>query len=98
MSGLPQVEKEKKYMENYNQNNPIQDWIDTDKKLSSILVEIQEMPISTEEQAEIAFHKVSETYNIPKLPQDVEIEEDHDSEDINETISVYQHLEIIKFR
>lgn len=40
------------------QINPLQEWIDSDKKLSSILVEIQEMPISIEEQAEIAFHSV----------------------------------------
>jgi hypothetical protein len=76
-----------------HQNNPIQDWIDTDKKLSSILVEIQEMPISIEEQAEIAFHKVSEAYSLPKFPQDIEIED----EDIKEPISVYHHLGIIKF-
>lgn len=98
MNGLLQGEKEKKYMGKYNNNNPIQDWIDNDKKLSSILVEIQEMSIQIEEQAEIAFHRVSETYHIPKLPEDIEVgDRGYDDEDMEEPISVYHHLGIIKF-
>lgn len=91
--------KERRSMEKYNEPSPIQDWIDTDKKLSSILVEIQEMPISIEEQAEVAFHKVAEAYSIPKNPQDIVFEEkDSIDEDTKvEAISVYQHLGIIKF-
>ena len=79
---------EKKYMEKHKEISPLQEWINTDKKLSAILVEIQELPISVEEQAELAFHRVSEAYNIPKTPQDIDFENEDDDE---EPTSVYQH-------
>ncbi len=89
--------KEKKYMVKHNEIDPLQEWINTDKKLSSILVEIQEMPISVEEQAEVAFHRISEAYNIPKTPQNTDFEnEDNDEEEIEPT-SVYQHLGLIRY-
>lgn len=81
-------------MEKHKEISPLQEWINTDKKLSAILVEIQELPISVEEQAELAFHRVSEAYNIPKTPQDIDFENEDDDE---EPTSVYQHLGLIRY-
>lgn len=89
--------KEKKYMENHKEIGSLQEWIDTDKKLSAMLVEIQEMPISVEEQAEVAFHKISEAYNIPKTPQDIDFENEDNNEEEIEPTSVYQHLGLIRY-
>ncbi|KNB60372.1 DUF1963 domain-containing protein [Chryseobacterium sp. Hurlbut01] len=80
-------------MEKHKEIDPLQEWIDTDKKLSAMLVEIQEMPISVEEQAEVAFHRISEAYNVPKTPQDIDFE----NEEGIERTSVYQHLGLIRY-
>ena len=60
-------------MEKHNDltNNTIQDWINSDKKLSGILTEIENLAKSEEEQASIAFHRLSDEYNVPKYPDDV---------------------------
>jgi|GEM_PF-733750 len=83
-------------MEKHKEIDPLQEWIDTDEKLSAMLVEIQEMPISVEEQAEVAFHRISKAYNIPKTPQDIDFENEDDEEGIEPT-SVYQHLGLIRY-
>lgn len=71
--------------------NYVQEWIDKDEKLSKILVEIQESPISVEKQAEMAFHRIAEVYNLPKMPQDV----DNNTE--AEATSVYEHLGLLNY-
>lgn len=83
--------------------NVIQQWIAEDKKLSAALVEIENLGLSEKEQAEIAFHRISEMYQLPKMPNDI-IDE---NEDIVETYtgddqdydpsSVYQELGLIKY-
>jgi len=75
--------------------SPLQQWIETDEKLAEILVEIQEMPISVEEQAEVAFHRVSEAYNVAKMPEELDFE--NEFEDDEEPTSVYQHLGLLKY-
>ncbi|MBT8297719.1 MAG: hypothetical protein KJO52_05240 [Maribacter sp.] len=52
--------------------NPIQQWISSDKKLSDLLVEIQSMNKTPVEQAEIAFDRLCEMYELPKMPEDLE--------------------------
>ena len=67
----------------------IQQWIEKDMELSKALVEIQESELSIEEQAEMAFHKISDMYGIPKLPEDI-------IDDDKFETSVYQELGILK--
>ncbi|MFC1225641.1 hypothetical protein ACFE6N_17685 [Pedobacter sp. BG31] len=73
--------------------NPIKSWIDSDHILASILVEIQGLNKSIEEQAEVAFHRLCEAYSLPKMPVDVDETADSDIEQI----SVYQELGLVKF-
>lgn len=67
----------------------IQNWIKKDKKLSKALVEIEQTGFSFEEQAELAFHKISDMYGLPKLPDDIPDDSEFET-------SVYQELGIIK--
>ncbi len=82
-------------------HNEIQQWIDSDKVLSDVLVEIQEMPISLQEQAEVAFHRISEMYGVPKMPEDIVYDNDEESESITsdnpEQSSVYEQLGLFKY-
>lgn len=84
-------------MEETNHLNvdPIQEWINSDKELFDILVEIQKMPISIEEQAEVAFHRISDLYKIPKLPDN--IPDNEVDEDEEEQTSVYEQLGLLKY-
>lgn len=74
--------------------NPIQEWIEDDEVLSSILVEIQDFNLSIPEQAEIAFHRLSELYSLPKTPIEADERQTYQKEEI---VSVYQELGLIKF-
>lgn len=76
--------------------NPLQDWINSDKELSAILVEIQSMDIPVEEQAELAFHRVADAFNLPKMPEDIQYPEKQADEDLQPT-SVYEQLGYHKF-
>jgi hypothetical protein len=80
-------------------NNTIQDWINSDKKLSGILTEIENLTKSEEEQALIAFHRLSDEYNLPKYPDDVKDREMIQVADwhLYTPLSVYEQLGIVKF-
>ena len=69
----------------------VMSWVNNDPELTKCLVEIQEMEISFEDQAEVAFHKLSDMFNLPKLPIDVQRIYDI-NEDSQELTSVYQML------
>lgn len=77
-----------------NEENPIQSWAENDSRLSLILNEIHQLNLPIEEQAELAFHRLSEIYNLPKLPEEAEKLEEATG---METISVYQELGLVKF-
>lgn len=62
-------------MGKHKENNPLQEWIDTDHELADLLTEIEAMADSEYEQAQIAFHKLAEKYQLPKYPDDVEEQE-----------------------
>lgn len=100
MNGLKEA-KEKKYMEKQsnNEHNPLQEWIDTDAKLSEILKEIESQTKSHKEQANIAFHRLCEEYELPKYTDDIESREMIQVADYHfyDPISVYEQLGIIKF-
>lgn len=73
--------------------NLIQQWIDSDKELSDMLVEIQNLNISINEQVEVAFHKISDFYGLPKMPEDIE----HLNDEKFEQTSVYEQYGLLKF-
>lgn len=64
-------------------SNAVQHWIDNDQELSKALVGIEETGLSVEEQAELAFHKISDMYGVPKLPEN--IQEDDTDDDYTQT-------------
>jgi hypothetical protein len=69
------------------------------------LVQIQELPVTIEEQAEVAFHKVSEMYGVPKNPEDIKQQDDDENENYNDNedadfkahTSVYEELGLLKY-
>ncbi len=98
MNGCMEV-KEKKHMEKYKEINPLEDWINTDYKLSQLLSEIEAIASSECEQAQIAFHRLAENYNLPKYPDDVKDRETIQVADshLYNPISIYEVLGKIKF-
>ena len=79
-------------------NDDIQKWIDSDKELSDLLVEIQNLNISINEQVEIAYHRISDLYGLPKMPEDIEHLNDEDTYDEEfEQTSVYEQYGLLKF-
>lgn len=79
--------------------NPVQDWINEDIKLSELLIKIQEIPGKTVfEQAEIAFDRVCELYDLPKMPEDLEKHHAYYEENnIVEPRSVYEEAALMRF-
>lgn len=71
------------------EENLVQNWIDTDKKLYDVLVEIQSSVKDEKEQAELAFYRISEIYQLPKMPEDNEEELFHST--------VYEQLALLNF-
>jgi len=49
----------------------LQKWVQQNPTLSELLVEIQEMPLTLEEQAKVAFERIPELLNIPRMPTDM---------------------------
>lgn len=81
--------------ENGSTSEAIPDWIKGDTKLFELLTEIQNASNTLVECAEKIFHKVSELYEAPKYPDDV-----NDEKLVNgfmvET-SVYEQLGLLKY-
>lgn len=78
-----------------NEVNPIQSWVENDSRLLSILNEIHETNLPINEQSEMAFHRISELYGLPKLPEDAQELAETTGEEV---ISVYQELGLVKFQ
>lgn len=74
----------------------LQEWINGNKEIADALVQIQEMDASINEQAEMAFHRISEMCNVPKLPEDVSYLDDIEEVGLS-PVSVYEQLGLIKF-
>jgi hypothetical protein len=68
----------------------LQKWILENQKLSALLVEIQNMDISVQDQAEMAFHRVSEMFKLPKSPTDINygIENEIDKKSVYEMLGL----------
>ena len=76
--------------------NPIQEWINEDDKLYNLIIEVQSSDKDPNTQAEIAFNKLCELYDIPKMPEDV-ITIEHNSENIYDPRSLFEEHALLKF-
>ena len=76
------------------EENLIQKWINTDKKLYDLIMEIESTKKSLPEQAELAFEKLSSLYNIPRMPSNIDDEEVDDS---SEQRSLFEEHAYIKY-
>lgn len=80
--------------------NPVQNWIDTDKKLREIIEEIESTEKSFSEQAELAFERLSIEYNIPRMPTDLDDEDLSDEDEwdgVSDQRSLFQEHALIKY-
>ncbi|WP_405351586.1 hypothetical protein [Nonlabens sp. Asnod3-H03] len=78
--------------------NPIEKWINEDKDLYNLVVEIQSMNKTEIEQAEIAFNKLCELYDLPKMPNDLErYEEYYENNDVENPRSVFEEHALLKY-
>ena len=75
-------------------DNPIQKWIENDGKVLTVIENISRLNLTVEEQAEMAFHRLCDLYNLPKIPEDANKIAELTGETIN---SVYQELGLVKF-
>jgi hypothetical protein len=55
-------------------DNFIDKWIESDKKLYDLIMEIEVSGVSNQEMAEMAFHALPPLYDIPKMPSDILVE------------------------
>lgn len=84
-------------------NDIILEWINSDKNLRDALAEIRSICNSEKEQAEMAFHKISDLYGLPKNSDDMpshddEFEEEEEPEDeYYDPMPVYRELGLIKY-
>lgn len=76
--------------------NRIQKWINEDDKLYNLIIEIQSSEKNPISQAAIAFNRICELYNIPKMPVDV-IANGNNPEYLNNTRSLFEEHALIKF-
>lgn len=75
--------------------NPIQQWINEDEKLYNLIIEIQSSDKDPNIQAEIAFNKLCDLYDIPRMPEDV-ITIEHNSENVHDPRSLFEEHALIK--
>ena len=76
--------------------NLIDNWINNDRKLYDLIIEIESTNKSLVEQAEMAFEKLAKLYNIPRMPSDINDEEFDYDEDL-ELRSLFEEHALIKF-
>jgi len=76
--------------------NQIQEWINEDDKLYNLIIEIQSSDKNPNAQAEIAFNKLCELYDIPKTPEDTTII-GLNSENIYNPRSLFEEHALLKF-
>jgi hypothetical protein len=76
--------------------NPIQKWINNDDELYSLIIEIQSSNKNPNQQAENAFNKICDLYDIAKMPENaITIEEK--TENINNSRSLFEEHALLKF-
>ena len=77
--------------------NPIENWINEDPDLQNLISEIESTDLSLIEKAALGFEKLCVLYKIPRMPSDIEYNEDVlDSEDEGEKRSLFEEHAYIK--
>ena len=74
--------------------NIVEFWVNSDSKLSQILTEIESETPNLESQAEKAFHRIADEYNLPKMPNDIDYDDEDSDYDLK---SVYEVLGLINY-
>ena len=79
--------------------NPLIDWINSDSELKSLLKKIDSQTEDEHKKAQIAFDNLSELYNLPKYPEDIDSRETYQVGDFHlyNSISMYEVLGKLKF-
>ncbi|WP_299399119.1 hypothetical protein [uncultured Gelidibacter sp.] len=78
--------------------NPIQTWIESDKKVSDLINEIENSELSEQAQAELAMDKLCLMFDLPKMPEDTSRYEDYYEEnEIDDARSVFQEYALLKY-
>lgn len=80
--------------ENGFTSDSIGDWVKSNKELFELLTKIEKSTSDPHEQAEQIFNKVSELFNVPKYPDDIESGGEDDP--LYET-SVYEQTALLKY-
>ena len=82
-------------------DNPVEKWVQNDKKLYRLLVEIQETVNTPTEMAEVAFEQLCELYDIPRMPADIVEDDNYGNEDEEDEAidkrSLFEEHAIIKY-
>jgi hypothetical protein len=79
-------------------NQDLANWIRSDKKLHKIINEAESKGNSAMEQAEIAFPKLCQAYNLPQYPEDLEKFYDYyEKINVDDPRSVYEEFALIKY-
>jgi len=76
--------------------NQIQEWINEDDTLYNLIIEIQSTDKTPTQQAEIAFNRICELYNIPKMPEDI-ISAKNNPESQLDARSLFEEHALLKF-
>ncbi|PKQ43516.1 hypothetical protein [Confluentibacter flavum] len=82
------------------EKNPVDNWINKDKKLNDLIIEIESTEKTLTEKAEIAFEKLSEFYKIPRMPTDIvedEFEADDELDGLTDQRSLFEEHTLIKY-
>jgi len=76
--------------------NQIQEWINKDDKLYNLIIEVQSANKTPAQQAEMAFNRICELYEIPKMPEDI-ISTKNNQESQLDTRSLFEEHALLKF-
>ena len=78
--------------------NVIEKWVNEEEELKSLLVEIQSMELSVDRQSEVAFNRLCEMYDLPKMPEDTfRYAQYYEANDIEVRRSVFEEYTLLKF-
>jgi len=76
--------------------NQIQEWINDDDTLYNLIIEVQSTDKTPIQQAEIAFNRICELYDIPKMPEDI-ISTKNNPESQLDARSLFEEHALLKF-
>lgn len=78
--------------------NPIQNWVESDQKLSELIKEIENSELSERAQANLAMERLCLMFDLPKMPEDKSRYEDYyEKNEIDERRSVFEEYALLKY-